>query len=47
MFISLITTIDNKLTINLIYIWIAPKIIAKKKDHKILGRKIRMLNLKR
>lgn len=29
-----------------IYIWIASKIIAKKKNHKILARKIRTLNLK-
>lgn len=40
MLISLITT-NDKLTIKLIYIWVASKIIAKKKDHKILARKIR------
>lgn len=45
MFISLITT-NDKLTIKLIYVWIASKIIAKKKDHKILARKIRTSTLK-
>lgn len=33
----------SKLTINLTYIWVASKIIAKKRNQKILARKIRIV----